>query len=563
MRKDAYRLSQDEELIQAYRDDPPWAVKELFGISLNWFQRIILRSLFKVPFVLLLLGRGCGKTSLTTIYLVLKAMLYPGMKIGCIGPSLRQANFVFDEMRFELLPNSPFLEASLVRPISIGTIRSIAEFDNGSFIEALPIGDGSKIRGRRYNLVFVDEYADVPKTIVDTVVMPFLNVVRRGKKNQMIIASTARYKWNHLWTTYVLYKAKAGLWAERTMEVLNAHGFKIEPEKYMVHEYDFRDIWEQSDEEKNNSYNISEDVIEKSFVEMTNEEFGMENLNLFPDDTAGFFPAQLIMDAAVTIDEDWKMIRNAGESFILRINKTKEDTILEDTESFFAFGVDVARSDNPLAANFCLQVMKIRGLKRGLCKTITLHGASYQEMVACIRKAHIAFGLERVVRIDMDAGGGGTTIRDLLSEPWRDPDFGVLYDPILEADPEEERYKYIDSRYRILYLHNQTDTFNNYMFHQLKADLQSGRTVLPPHLRKDRDPEIQEMGLEILKTKTEMIMLEAKATKAGFKYEAPKGHQKDRVVSFGLANYGVNIFLGGDDGKPQSDLPVGFWIRRG
>ena len=83
MIKDKYGFTDDEKLILAYRKDPILACKEILGVDLAWFQRIVMRGLWKTPFVLLLLGRGCSKTSLTTMYMILKAMLYPKMKIGC------------------------------------------------------------------------------------------------------------------------------------------------------------------------------------------------------------------------------------------------------------------------------------------------------------------------------------------------------------------------------------------------------------------------------------------------------------------------------------------------
>jgi hypothetical protein len=414
----------------------------------------------------------------------------------------------------------------------------------------------STIRGRRYNIVFVDEYADVPEAVINTVVSPFLNVIRRGIRNQLIIGSTARYKWSHLWKTYVLYKAKSGKINKDMLRFLTNKRFKVEPHKYAVYEYDFRDIWQQSQEEINQSYNISEEILEDQMTKMTRDEFGMENLNVFPDDTIGFFESKLVLDTATVKEENNQFVKSANECFMFI-----GDDVKADDKSFFCIGIDVARSEDPLAANFCCQIIKIFESKKILAKSIAMHGASYQEMVRTIRRAHVDFGLDRVVRIDMDIGGGGSTIRDLLAEEWTDPITGRTYMPILEKIPTEERFKNMIGGYRILNMQYQSDVFNNSMFHTMKADMEQGRLLLPQHIVKARDKEIELIGREIAKTKSELIMLEMKPTQAGFKFLSPRGHQKDRAVALGLANMGANSFLYSDiNQEPEVSPVIGFWI---
>ena len=44
---------------------------------------------------------------------------------------------------------------------------------NGAVIEALPIGvDGAKIRGSRFYCILIDEFAQVPQKIIETVLAP-------------------------------------------------------------------------------------------------------------------------------------------------------------------------------------------------------------------------------------------------------------------------------------------------------------------------------------------------------------------------------------------------------
>jgi hypothetical protein len=51
-----------------------------------------------------------------------------------------------------------------------------------SIIVALPLGDGTKIRGQRANIIIADEFASIPKDIFETVVRGFAAVARPGRE---------------------------------------------------------------------------------------------------------------------------------------------------------------------------------------------------------------------------------------------------------------------------------------------------------------------------------------------------------------------------------------------
>jgi len=548
MKDKKYSLTELEELAEYWREqDPVDAMEAILNKRLAWHQRMTLRGTWDTPFCLYLFGRGCSKTSFAAMYMITRALLFPNMKIGCLGPSFRQALYVFDEIIGEHWPNSPILRASCPKPPSVQTMRGMLRFHNGSYIEALPLGnDGGKARGRRYNIVFIDEYADVTEQVVNQVVQPFLNVEKPGQNNQMIIASTARYKWNHFWDQYVFYKAKSRTLEPEMNEYLENNGFKFEPENYQVFEFDFRDV----NADPNTPFKISPRILENAYAKMSHDEFGMENLNVFPDETSGFFSSLLIMKTALSSIEEHQIVKSAHED---QDRETKEPY-----DTFYTFGIDAARSDSPTAANFCLQVIRIKGFEKNLCKSVTTKGATYQEMRDIIRRNHVDFGLDRVRGIYMDAGGGGTTLRDLLTEPWKDERTGRTYSPVV--DEEDENFAHIQTPHKTLRLINQTDVFNNHMFNSLKADMESHRMKLPHTLRNSRDKELEAIGLDVGLTKTELMVLETTATKAGMKFESPRGYQKDRAVAIGLANYGSNVILYGAADEEKPDLPVGGWL---
>jgi len=103
-----------------------------------------------------------------------------------------------------------------------------------SVIYALPLGDGQKLRGFRFNLIVIDELLLMPKKVVNEVILPFLGAVQNPDKrralrlaedklverglmkeedryvwpsNKLIGLSSASYKFDYLYELYQVYEA--------------------------------------------------------------------------------------------------------------------------------------------------------------------------------------------------------------------------------------------------------------------------------------------------------------------------------------------------------------------
>jgi intein/homing endonuclease len=87
-------LEKEFELVTMYRENPVAAARDLLGIDLPPHQRLALRAMWASPNTILVMGRGGGKTFIDALFCVLRAMLYPGEKVGIISASFRQCFFV-------------------------------------------------------------------------------------------------------------------------------------------------------------------------------------------------------------------------------------------------------------------------------------------------------------------------------------------------------------------------------------------------------------------------------------------------------------------------------------
>lgn len=214
--------------------------KVLFGKTLAPFQVAILRELWTRPFPMLIGSRGMGKSFILSVYAMLRALFNQGSKIVICGAAFRQAKVVFDYCQ-ELWENGPVYRDIVGPDKRNGPRRDVDRCHcrvGDSIIVALPLGDGTKIRGQRANIIIADEFASIPKDIFETVVRGFaavsLNPVEKYKQemrkealkelgiptadlermeegdllsNQTVISGTAYYAFNHFFEYWKQYKA--------------------------------------------------------------------------------------------------------------------------------------------------------------------------------------------------------------------------------------------------------------------------------------------------------------------------------------------------------------------
>jgi len=229
----------DLHLLRLLRNPKYFATtcKLLFDIELHPIQVAILEEFWIRPFPMFIASRGFGKSFLMALYCVLKCMLVPGTKIVVVGAAFRQSKIIFEYME-TLWRNSPILRSIFTgnndgprRDVDRCTLR-LGE----SWTIAVPMGDGSKIRGLRAHIIIADEFASISPDIYETVVSGFaavsanpiqnvkeeakrkalveaglwndeLEAVQIKKGNQAIISGTADYAFKHFASYWNRYKS--------------------------------------------------------------------------------------------------------------------------------------------------------------------------------------------------------------------------------------------------------------------------------------------------------------------------------------------------------------------
>ncbi|RPK20076.1 phage terminase large subunit [Paenibacillus xylanexedens] len=523
--KDITSLSDEQrQMVEFFIENPDFAAAKLLvrndkPCRLAVHQRLIIKGLWNHQFNLLILTRGGGKTFLLALYCVLKAMLYPREKCVVASSSYRQAQFTFDEI-IKFWDESPLLRQACEKDPSKGPNSCEMHLDNGSKIIAYPLGDGQKIRGARANTLVMDEVAQIPEDIISLVIIPMMNTRQdpfdtSGRKNHLVMASSAYYQFNHLYQKYLQYQSKS-----------NKLGNDYDP-NYGLHVYtvdDMPDNW------------MDKAIIQMAKESMTELQFQMEYLCLFPPDSDGFFPANLV---------------NGGR---------KTSVIIEpegEKGAKYVFGIDPARSGD----NFALVVLRL-GPPNKIVACYSLNRNTFPQMHEFIRtklREYEQNGGE-VVRIHMDNGGGGQTLKDYLAEEyaWYDPTTEKYKSEPALIDMDDEEMQYMSGR-RILRMQVFSSQSINSMNFDLRADLEQRKILIPSQ------PPTHERKYEIIFSEIEEMIQETMTIvttplKNGFHhFDTPKQRmKKDRYSAFLLACQGARELQRELAGPPVKKLARGF-----
>ena len=515
-------ILQDPAWIEFYRENPVIAAEDLLirnerPLHLPPHQRIILKDLWSgVPFSMIIMSRGGGKSALIAIYLILRAVLYPGERLGIISGSFRPAKVAVDEI-IRFYRDSPIIQYCSKKPPTRANDECRWDIeDNGSIIKALPLGDGSNVRGQRFYRLFLDEFPTIDEQILSTVIIPMLATRKDptaplelyDDKNQLIMASTATWQFSWAYKYYLHYKEEAE---------------KGNP-LYSLHEFDYRDLG---------------DFMEKENIEFAKKTspriiFLMEYMNVWAKDSLGWFPASLINK----IKEPWCLPEPEG--------KEGEEYVL---------GIDPARESDL----FAVCVMRLANNERRVVNIIVAHKATFPEMAQIIRDLMRKYN---VVRIAMDYGGGGLAVRDQLAIP------NIFYDVNTKENIEEEPILPIDTKEfpgkvgkRILDLVFFSPKEIYQMNVGLKSDMEHKRVIMPK--KPVEGNEVSEsIFAEMVKLEDELIAIQATVKQSGvLHFDTPSKRMiKDRYTALLLANKAAKDYLQINQKPGSQKLATGFWL---
>lgn len=435
--------------------------KMLFNIELHPIQIAILQEFWHRPFPMFIASRGFGKSFLMSLYCILKCSFVPGTKIVVVGAGFRQSKILFEYME-NIWRNSPILrsifggnEDGPRRDVDRCTLRL-----GDSWTIAIPMGDGSKIRGLRAHIIIADEFASMSPEIYETVVSgfaavsatPIENVKQQAKRqalidaglwneeldelskknsNQAIISGTADYGFKHFAQYWQRYKAI--IESEGDIDKLSKI-FKGEvPENFNWRDYSV--------------IRVPYELIPKGFMDdkqvarakatIHSGIYNMEYAACFVNDSRGFFKRSLIESCVVSNDNP---ISINGKDIWFEA-KIKGDPKLE-----YIYGIDPASEKD----NFSIVILEQHSDHSRIVYCWTTNRANFRVRNKagvtndhdfygfCARKIRDLMKIFPPARIGMDAQGGGIAIEEALHDPAKIQEGELPLWPVIEENKNKD-----------------------------------------------------------------------------------------------------------------------------
>jgi len=512
-------ISQGKELIAFYRQNPCIAAYELLGVDLAPIQRLVFEDMWFKNYVIGVCGRGFGKTFLLGTLAVLSCMLYPGYRVGLIAPVFRQSKMIFAEVE-KLYAQSPLLREACEKRPTRGSDTCYLKFKSvagglGSYIEALPLGDGNKIRGSRFYLILVDELAQVPDITLDMVVRPMgatgmkpMERVRRLERqdklielglaiesdfeeetvNKMVMTSSGYYKFNHMW------RRMKDHWY-----MVNKDANEGKDSQYAVWQVPYWDL-PIGFLDLNN--------IKEAKRIMSHHEFSMEYEAAMISDSEGFFKASLIDDCTL----------NSG--FNLEMRGAKEGT--------YVIGIDPNQGG---AASCGVVIIRMGATTHRIANVMEVKKQTTQGLTKVVQALCEHYN---VVRIFMDKGGGGKAVCDLLEEGYG----GV--EPIIDRGNDD--HAHFKGRHILEMVVFNPAWISDANFATLSL-LEDKKLLFPETpIRSTVDLEARAYS-NVMTLKSQMLNIVVTQTASGLlHFDTPtKGANKDLYSALILAAHGVRL----------------------
>ena len=406
-----------------YRANPDKFVEDYLHVRLKLFQRIIIVMMFHSTIFVLIACRGLGKTFISAVYIVTRAILYPGTRI-CIASGTRgQAGETLEKITLILKPLSAELRAEINEKDSKdnGTKAQIV-FYNTSVIQVVTASDNA--RGKRCNVLLLDEYRLISKETIDTVLRKFLTL-RRMPEYSELTEEERKIEYDKE-KNLTLYLSSA--WLKEHWSYLKClDTFKAmldDRRKQFVCGFPYQLSLLEGLLDKEN---VEDEMCETDFSEIR---WSMEMDALFwGSDEGAFFDSASIYK---TRKIEYPMLPNevsgeAKNAQLIKIRPKKNGEIRILSADIALMSSRAHNNDATAIFINCLTPTKAERYVSNIVYTDTQEGLTTEAQALIIRKLFDEFSCDYLV---LDCAGVGLGVYDALIRDIVDPESGEIYPAI-------------------------------------------------------------------------------------------------------------------------------------
>jgi hypothetical protein len=307
---------------------------ELFlGVKLFPFQAMAIKGMMVSDYSMFVFSRGMSKTFSTAIYVLLECLLNPNANIGVIAGSFRQSKQIFQKMEDILGKPEAKLAKECGVKITKGTDQWTLKIGNSRAI-ALPLANGERLRGFRFNRIVLDEFLTIPEKIFNEVIIPFLGVVENPIQREELHKLESR-----LIEKGEMREDERYVWPNNKLIILSSPSFKFEYMYKLYKKYEglifgeFKSEEEDEEQAADDAYRLvmqlsydcaptrlyDQNLLKQAKATMSEMQFKREFGAQFVDESDGYF--RLSKMAACTIpDGDFpavEVVGNPSEEYLL------------------------------------------------------------------------------------------------------------------------------------------------------------------------------------------------------------------------------------------------------
>ncbi len=335
-------------------NNPAFMMDLIAGIKMFPMQELLFKGWERCDYSLSVWGRGVSKSWLVSLFCLYWAIFNPGVRIVIISFAFRASRRILEQCnKFLRDGNAAMLRSCFPKDVQRGTDEWILEVPGGATIRCLPLGDGTKIRGVRADLLVVDEFAFLPEPIIGEILRPFLaanskiqeqrtiqeredELVKAGAmtdaertiledRKKVIFLSSACFEFEHMYKRYCQ-------WIDLLVKPDKAAEMKESGVSYFVS----RISHDAAPEGLLNRKEIEEAKRDMS-EQMFNKEYGAQ----FIKDSEGYFRAAKMRACSIT----------DGETPCLEL--------IGETSGRYVLGIDVSLSGSETSDHFAMCLMKL------------------------------------------------------------------------------------------------------------------------------------------------------------------------------------------------------------
>lgn len=318
------------ELYRFLRNNIKYTTELFLGVKLFPFQAMAIKGMMVSDYSMFVLSRGMSKTYSTAIYVILECLLNPrGANIGVIAGSFRQAKQIFQKI--EDIVNKP--EAKLIKDAGFrlqkGTDMWTLTIGKGRAI-ALPLANGERLRGFRFNRIVLDEFLTIPEKIFAEVIVPFLGVVENPTEREDLYNLETK-----LIDQGLLKENERYVWPNNKLIILSSPSFKFEYmyklfkkyESLILGQEETSKTEEELEEVSDNAYRLifqlaydcapkqlyDQNLLQQAKETMSEMQFMREFGAQFVDESDGYFRLSKMLECTIP-DGEFPAVEIAGEA---------------------------------------------------------------------------------------------------------------------------------------------------------------------------------------------------------------------------------------------------------